>query len=321
MKVCIYLLLFLDYFRYIYGEDVAISGSGNIDVAEPKIYFDNNSTFQGDYEVEKHHNRKLQKRSSSKIVKFGAFGDTPHGDRERKHFPQRLQQIEARLDFLVHLGDIYERQKNCDTSRFDEAAKALKYYSRVPTFVIPGEADWYNCHDQETAWDDWSEKFLNFTNNWNHRFKVRHQEGRPENFAFNHNGVLFVSFHIISASVRDWKPWKKQVKDNVLWLHHEVVNNAFSDDVAAIVLMAHAKPHIRRYRLFHESLIQVTSHIEKPFLYLHTDEHEFQYEREFLVKNMLRVSVGHGGDENAMEITVEPSAEFPFLIKRKPIYQ
>lgn len=272
------------------------------------------------YDNENFKSRSLQESSSVRqIVRFAAFGDTPHGDQERRRFPRQLNRVESRFDFLVHLGDIHERQKECDLTHFDDAAKALRHYTRSPTFVIPGEADWYTCLNQEDAWKHWSKRFFKFQDNWNHQFHVRHQKNRPENFAFFHKGVLFVAFHIISATVLDWQTWNQQVHDDVLWLEKEVVSNAFDDGTTAIVFMAHAKPHQRRYRAFYEAFIQVTASIRKPILYLHTDEQEFQVARDFPVQNILRVAVSRGGDEDPLDITVNPSGEVPFIIKRSAI--
>mmetsp|Transcript_15190 Transcript_15190/g.22385 ORF Transcript_15190/g.22385 Transcript_15190/m.22385 type:complete len:317 (-) Transcript_15190:227-1177(-) len=284
-----------------------------------KLLFDDSAIIRNGTSEDHHDTRSLQEPSANQIVRFVAFGDTPHGDQERKRFPLQLDRLESRSDFLLHLGDIHERQQECDLTHFDEAAEALRHYTRVPTFIIPGEVDWYTCLNQEDAWTRWSQHFLNFQDNWNHQFNVRHQKNRPENFAFFHKGVLFVGFHIISATVLDWGAWKEQVQDDVLWLEKEVVSNAFSDSTTAIVFVAHAKPHHRRYRAFYEAFIQVTANIKKPLLYLHTDEQEFQIARDFPVKNILRVAVGRGGDEDPLEITVDPSSDIPFTVKRRSI--
>lgn len=260
--------------------------------------------------------RYLVEASAREIVKFYAFGDAPHGDRERQRFPAQLQRMESRPDFLVHLGDFHERQKNCDLSQIDNAADSLVQQSTLPVFAVPGDSDWYNCNDQESAWEKWSTRFLRFEDNWNHQFQVRHQASRIENWSFKHKGVLFVSFHILASSVRDWDVWNQKVHDDVLWLESELVSNAFQDSIGAIVLMAHAQPHTRRYREFYDSLMHLASRIEKPMLYLHGSDDEFNVAKDFPSENILRVSVARGGDEDPMEIVVDPSGPVPFTFKR-----
>ena len=238
-------------------------------------------------------NRRLRK-SSLPIVKFYALGDGPYGYQQRQRFPSQLKRMDSRPEFAVHLGNVRERQQDCDSTHLDQAANALINNSKIPTFVLPGEADWYTCKDQESAWAGWSRNFLRFEDNWNHNLPVRHQDGTPENFSFIHKGVLFCSFHVLNASILNVEIWNEKVKANVRWLESELVSNAFQNDVGAIVLLAHAQPHTRRYREFYESLLIVSSQIDKPIMYLHGAEKQFSVERDFSVHNILSVSIARG---------------------------
>jgi hypothetical protein len=274
--------------------------------------------------------RSLQSPSSSSIqhvVQFYALSDAPFGTKERERFPAQLQHLESRPEFLVHLGNVRERQQECnDNVHMDVVADALLQHSKLPTFVVPGDSDWYNCLDQDAAWLKWQSRFGRFQDEWpNHPFQVSHQDVRPENFVFVHKGVLFVSFHVLSSTVRDWDLWNALVKDNVSWLEHVLLANAFSDDIGAIVLLAHAQPHLRRYRLFYESLVSVTASIDKPMLYLHGDDHVFGVDNgeSYLpgVHNLMRVSVAQGGDEGPLQVTVNPYGEIPFSFKRRSVVE
>jgi hypothetical protein len=263
--------------------------------------------------------RSLQRLSSLEVVKFYAVGDGPRGNRERLRFPQQVDRLEPRPDFMVHLGNLKEREMNCNLSSLRQAASAMRQHSKVPTFIVPGEADWYYCTDQEVAWNQWSDLFLNFEDNWNHPFTVKRQRERPENFSFLHQGVLFVSFHILSAAVLDWAAWNQKVQDDVVWLERELVSNAFADDVAAVVLLAHTSPHARRYREFYASLVHISSLLEKPLLYLHGGVESFQMNRDLGVNNILRVGVGPTGNEDPLEVTIDPYGDIRFLFRRRGI--
>lgn len=256
--------------------------------------------------------------SSSGVVKFYAVGDTPYGVRERVRFPSQLNRMELRADFLVHLGNIRERQQDCYPPHLDQAAEIMLKHSRTTTFVLPGEADWYTCLQQNSAWDHWMKTFAFFEDNWNHKLSVRHQTGTPENFSFVHKGILFVSFHILNLPVVDRNAWDALVKANTRWLESELVTNFSSKDVGAIVMLSHAKPHIRRHRGFYDSLLHVASSIAKPMMYLHGDEDKFTMTSDFPVPNLLRVSLPNGGDEDPIEISVNPGQQNPFTLHRRP---
>ena len=112
--------------------------------------------------------------------------------------------------------------------------------------------------------------------------------------ALSTRGVLFCSFRVLNASILNVEIWNEKVKANIRWLESELVSNAFQNDVGAIVLLAHAQPHTRRYREFYESLLIVSSQIDKPIMYLHGAEKQFSVERDFSVHNILSVSIARG---------------------------
>jgi hypothetical protein len=262
--------------------------------------------------------RRRMSESSSGVVKFYAVGDTPYGVRERVRFPLQLNRMESRADFFVHLGNIRERQQDCYPPHLDQASAILLKHAVMTTFVLPGEADWYTCLQQSLAWDHWLKTFAVFEDNWNNKMSVRHQAGNPENFSFVHKGILFISFHILNVSVVDRNSWDALVKANIRWLESELVTNFSSKDVGAVVMFAHAKPHVRRHRGFYDSLLRIASSIAKPIMYMHSDEDKFSATRDFPVPNILRVSLSKGGDEDPIEITVDSAQENPFKIHRRP---
>jgi predicted phosphodiesterase len=105
--------------------------------------------------------------SSLNLVTFYAMSDGPYGSKARQSFTKQLQCLESRPEFLVHLGDVHERKKECTLSHFDSTVDDLLRNVHVPTFVLPGDADGYECNDQSAAWNKWSEKrFLHFEQNW-----------------------------------------------------------------------------------------------------------------------------------------------------------
>ena len=245
------------------------------------------------------------------------MSDSPLGRRERLNFKDVFERMDRRQEFLVHLGDIHERQLECDPQHFVDAAETMRHYSPFPTFVLPGDNDWYECVDQWQAWLQWKHNFLSFQDHWPHQFDVVHQKERPENFVFLHKSVLFVGVHIVSATVRDWDEWNAKVHDNTIWFKEQVESRWSDPSVGAIVLLSHAFPHHRRYREFYNELVNVTSTVTKPFLFVQGDLQQSVIDRPFPSQHVLRVAVDKGGNADPTEIQVNPLGDIPFRIKRR----
>lgn len=259
--------------------------------------------------------------AKKQTVSFYVMGDGPYGSKGRDRFPNQLERLESRPEFVIHVGDVHERQKDCNLNHYDTTADFLLKHVNVPTFVIPGDADWYECNDKTAAWNKWSSRFLKFHENWpRHSLEVRHQEERPENFAFNHKGVLFVGLHVLDATVDEWDSWNEQVHDDTLWLKEQFEGYAYSDNVGAIVLFCHAYPHARRYKEFYDELLRQAEALnDKPILYIHGDSHNFVVDRKFPASNILRMVVDMTRESDPTEVTVNTFAAVPFQIKRRPL--
>lgn len=252
-------------------------------------------------------------------VSFYVMADGPLGTRGRERFADQLQRLESRPEFVVHLGDVHERQRDCNLKHYDTAANDLLQHVHVPTFVIPGDADWYECSDKTAAWNKWSSRFLNFHQEWpSHSLDVRHQEDRPENFAFVHKGVLFIGLHVLYATVDEWRSWNELVHDDAVWLNEQLDSFAYADDVGAIVLFCHAYAHPRRYKEFYNDLVHQADDIGKPILYLQGDD-TFVVDRIFPSSNILRVVLDTTRESDPTEITVNAFSAAPFQIKRRPL--
>lgn len=256
-------------------------------------------------------------KSAKEFVSFYVMGDGPYGTRGRDIFSSQLQRLERRPEFMIHLGDTHERQKDCNLDHYDEAANMMLDNVNVPTFVLPGETDWYECNDKTAAWNKWSERFLKFHENWQHSLDVKHQEERLENFSFVHKGVLFVGLHVLDATVDDWEEWDKQVRDDAVWLKEQC--EAHGQDVGAVVLLCHAHAHSRRYKEFHDELLIQANALDKPMLYLHGDTHNFLVDHRFPSPNIQRVAIDTTRDSDPMEVIVNPYSAVPFKLKRRPL--
>jgi hypothetical protein len=245
------------------------------------------------------------------------MGDGPYGSKGRDMFPSQLQRLKHRPEFMIHLGDTHERQKDCTLTHFDAAADIMLDNIPVPTFVLPGDTDWYECNDKVASWNKWSERFLKFHENWPQLFYVKHQENRSENFSFVHKRVLFLGLHILYASVDDWDEWNNLVHDDTVWLKEQF--ESFGNDVGAVVILGHAYAHPRRCKEFYDELLLQAKAHDKPILYLHGDTHNFAVDRRFPSPNILRVVIDTTRDSDPMQVTVNPYSVVPFKLKRRPV--
>ena len=189
----------------------------------------------------------------------------------------------------------------------------------IPVLMVPGANDYYERDNQMEAWEAWKDYFFGFKGNWARSFTLARQNGRPENFTFVLKSILFLGVHVINASVTDWDSLNKLVHDDAVWLEESVL--AHSDEVGIIVILAHAFPHIRRYREFYDTLVRITfKYSQKPFLYLQGDGKGFDVEHIFPSQNVLRVVMDPMGSMDPTEITVDPNdTDSPFKIKRRAL--
>lgn len=252
-------------------------------------------------------------------VSFYVMGDGPYGSKGRDMFPSQLKRLEHRPEFMIHLGDVHERQKDCNLAHYDTAADMMLENIPVPTFVLPGDTDWYECNDKVASWNKWSERFLNFHENFpqSSSFDVRHQEERLENFSFVHKRVLFLGLHILYATIDDRDEWNKLVHDDTVWMKEQF--ESFGKDVGAVVILCHAYAHPRRHGEFYNELLLQAETLDKPILYLHGDTHNFVVDRRFPSSNILRVVIDTTRESDPMEVTVNPDSAVPFKLKRRPI--
>jgi hypothetical protein len=261
----------------------------------------------------------LASLNASKIVKFYAMSDGPLGIKERSRFVDQLRGLDTRSDFVVHLGDMHERQKECDHDQLQFVADTMRMNLLQPTFVLPGDNDFYECDNQASTWEKWTSLFVGFEDHWTRSFIVARQADRPENFVFVLKNILFIGVHIINASVQDWESWNKVVHDDAVWLEASIL--AHLDEVESIVIMSHAFPHTRRYREFYDTFVRVaSSSSDKFFLYLQGDEKKFVVDHIFPSQNVFRVVLDQTGMMDPTEITIDPTnVATPFKIKRRPL--
>lgn len=253
-------------------------------------------------------------------VKFYAMSDGPLGHRERSRLADQLRALDSRAEFVVHLGDIHERQVTCDDGHFQVVADSLREHLLMPALVLPGDNDYYECDDQVKAFEKWTGLFLDFEGHWSPSFSLARQTEQRENFAFVLKNVLFIGVHVINASVRNWESWNLLIHHDSVWLEESILNHV--NQVEAVVVMSHAFPqNNRRYKEFYETFVRLTAIFSgKPFIYLQGDEKKFAVDQIFPSQNVFRIVLDQNGVMDPTEIIVDTAhGTTPFKIKRRAL--
>jgi len=247
-----------------------------------------------------------------------AMGDTPYGKIQKRRFPYQIQALESRAEFVVHLGDLKIRNADACTNNEYQQVSSMLQESASPVLIVPGDNDWMECTNRTIAYELWGLHFRRFEQNWSSSINVRHQEARPENFAFSHKGVHFIGLHVLFKSFREEPELYNIVQDDVDWLRSEE-SRIYDPDIGAVVLFAHTFPKHNKYAPLYELLELIVAGTSKPFIFIQGDLHKFTVSNPYtLLDNFLLVSVDMGRNADPMEVAVEVGSQSPFKLKRRP---
>jgi len=150
-----------------------------------------------------------------KTVRFSALGCGPYNAddavairryivRENALFRREHHlwpyQRKAMSEFLIHLGDINSgaaaREGEVDEDHFKDIRTLLTGDSRLPTYIVPGDNEWTDMPNPDQAWRWWFAHLQYLNELSSPAWTTARQHERPENFAFVHNGVLFIGINL-----------------------------------------------------------------------------------------------------------------------------
>ena len=264
------------------------------------------------------HNQQQRNLRSSGQLHFYVMGDAPYLDKELERFPLQVAALENRADFTVHVGDMKQRNLECPSGSYEQVASILKD-SPSPTFIVPGDNDWYECADSEAAYDVWQDTLGLLDEHWTKKaYDVRHQPGRPEHFAFTFNDVHVIGLHVVHASFVTQPMLFNISDDTTAWFRNELPHIAAAK---AVVIFAHTFPSHPKYNPFYKALENaVLTMPSTPFVYLQGEHHNFQVDNPFpWAGNFVRVIVDKGGRADPLEVVCDADAGTPFKFKRRPL--
>ena len=89
---------------------------------------------------------------------FCVIADAPYSPEEAEELPLQIEAQMEGCEFLVHLGDIFVGDTQCEEYRYVESRDIMLDNSVIPTFVVPGDNEWNDCSRKEidAGWNRWT---------------------------------------------------------------------------------------------------------------------------------------------------------------------
>lgn len=248
---------------------------------------------------------------------FTVIGDVPYNDDQRVGLIAMIDahNTNATSEFVVHVGDIKSGAAPCDEGVYEDVSGLLKNF-KTPTFMLLGDNEYNDCDNPEDALALWNQYFLHFNENWEFSHTVEYQEERSENFTWVENGVLFLGLNLVGSSVHDQAEWDKRLADDSTWVEEQF--NIYGEKIEAAVLFGHAnmtEVGPEKFKPFTDRFRASAKAFGKPVLYMQGDGHFWFENRPWPELNILRVQIDGGA--NAVQVTVNPNLEVPFVFDRE----
>ncbi len=264
----------------------------------------------------------LTPRRSNPVV-FTAMGCGPYTPAAEVAL-ERFMRLDNELGtsrFMIHCGDIVTgRNKEWPESQYARVAEILSGGNRIPTFIVPGDNEWNDQADPDRGWRLWSKHFLRFDRQWKSPAPVTRQSGRPENFAFVLDRVLFIGINKVGGRVHDPAEWRTRLADDGRWVAENLKRHQDLVHSAAIFAQAKAGKGDAKGDMddFVEALKSAAEAFGKPLLYLHADGHKWYVIERDWATNITHVQLDLiSSNFPPVQVTVTGDSEQPFLFDRR----
>lgn len=226
------------------------------------------------------------------LVTFSAMGCGPYTPEDDAALAFYLGKENAlpkarQSQFIVHLGDINSGAV-AKLGLLDDAyyAKVRGFFvgeNRIPTFFVPGDNEWNDRPDPAVGWASWEKHLMRIDEQWKHGWKVVRQRGRPENFAFQINGVTMVGVNFVGGRIHDAGEWRRRTADDLEWVRAQLLPAGRARRTPAAVVFCQAnptgllaKPEAKEFgRAFIDGVADAARRFGKPVLLLHADGHRW----------------------------------------------
>ncbi|MGK7874408.1 MAG: hypothetical protein AB4426_14190 [Xenococcaceae cyanobacterium] len=218
------------------------------------------------------------------------------------------------LPFVIHLGDLGRPQDACSDAWLEKSKAFWENELLKPVFYTPGDNDWTDCDRQNLPMPTSELErleavrriFFSQPKTLSVEWRYETQSSLPENAIWWHEGILFVTQHIVSTDngrtdiqLDDPKQAIALVderdKGNQLWLSH-AFEMAKKSDTAAVVVATQLDPfgapkgeenafarcmNNPAYKGFCSHLQMLASTLDKPVLLVHGDTNAYCLDQPF----------------------------------------
>jgi hypothetical protein len=223
--------------------------------------------------------------------KFGFYlmGDTPYADWEDQMLQYQISNLhknnQSHILFTVHIGDVQKVQRtNCAEAHYAHIANVLKG-GPLPTFVILGDNDWFDCPDRKTSFSLFRQYLTHLDQDWHHTFPVVRDDHNPELLALEHDGILFLSIHLINTRISDEPEMDFQIRmrNNQIWVRRQLDHYFANTYIRGVVILGHSLRSPRTRPFFEFLALNFLNNPERlkvPVVYLHGDGHNWDVDHK-----------------------------------------
>mmetsp|Transcript_11526 Transcript_11526/g.20997 ORF Transcript_11526/g.20997 Transcript_11526/m.20997 type:complete len:448 (-) Transcript_11526:252-1595(-) len=299
---------------------------------------------------------------------FLLMGDVPYTPNDALVLPVQMREIQQMLNdqlqdpdlsqslFIMHVGDIQMGfRTDCVESRFISMLSIIEYYSPIPFLLIQGDNDWNDCPKPDEAKVFFDTSFIGHETFWLDRpfplqngttipgfslpSSFRRQAGVQENFAMDHEGILFVCVNLIELDSMSQTEFDTVIASDVQWVADAIDSffQTYGYTPRAMILLGHPlrRPNIRPFfdalqPIFYEEAWLVKGDVREgmdfPVVYMHGDGHNYDVDirmQEYTELNwadFFDIQCDKGGNAPPMMIEFRGSNKPPLTQERSDQY-
>ena len=286
---------------------------------------------------------------------FVALGDLPYGAPATSYAPYRslIAQINSeRPAFSIHVGDFKSGSSPCSNEEFQAQLEHFSLFEKALVYT-PGDNEWTDCHRANNGAHDPLERLSKLRQMF---FQGGQSLGQQplaltrqpsvhaphaayvENAMWVHEGVVFVSLHIVGSNNNFEAREPQAVQEffsrdaaNVAWIEHaftqakalqaKAVVFAFQADVFESKSRWEDFPaHSGFRRSVGETLLPLAAQSNVPVLVIHGDSHEFKFDQAFQwqkkpMSSVYRLVVPGAQDVRAVMVSVDTTRPSVFQVR------
>ena len=286
---------------------------------------------------------------------FVALGDLPYGAPAVSYAPYRslIAQINSESPaFSIHVGDFKSGSTPCSNEEFQAQLGHFSLFQKALVYT-PGDNEWTDCHRANNGAHDPLERLGKLRQMF---FQGAQSLGQQpltltrqppvhpqhaayvENAMWVHEGVVFVSLHIVGSNNNFEARQPQAVQEffnrdaaNVAWIEHAFAQAktlqakamvfAFQADVFESKSRWEDFPaHSGFRRSVGETLLPLAAKSNLPVLVIHGDSHEFKFDQAFQwlkkpLPSVYRLVVPGAQDVRAVMVSVDTTRPSVFQVR------